>query len=183
MIENRAGIKAQIDLNLTDPKVNYLPIGRVIVDRHFAKQIELIAFALQTNIDDAKQYNIGGIIYDANSPAFHNLTLRTIRVEWLNYLKRTFRLVLELGRNHLDINCLINCVDFCPDDSHEMLHVYSSVVGTISASVVKAFFYDKSGLVYRSESDEIKCLLLPDAACKVFNVITILLFHVLIVMS
>ncbi len=65
VIENRAGIKAQIDLNLTDPKVNYLPIGRVIVDRHFVSQIELIAFALQTNIDDSKQYNIGGIIYES----------------------------------------------------------------------------------------------------------------------
>ncbi len=47
-IDNRAGIRAQIDLNLTAPKIAHLSIGRfIVVDHNFVKQSELIAFALK----------------------------------------------------------------------------------------------------------------------------------------
>ena len=132
------------------------------------RQVELLAFALRNNIDDEKNYDIGGKTYSANDLVYHNQSLRAVRVEWLEYLKHSFRPVLSYANVHKSRNPT-NCVNFCEDDSYEMLTAYSATVSAISSVLVKAFFHEKSGLMYKDDNNQISCLLLPDAIGKFFT--------------
>ena len=161
---NRVGIKQQMILNLHNKERDgRLPVGRLVVERDFAKEIELVAFALCNGIDEKKSYEFDGVSHTYDSFAFHNQTLRAVRYEWIEYLKNTFRVALMSVNGVYNEENPVNCVNFCAYNSYEMTLVYNATINCIASSLAKAFFFGKSSLLYEDEEGRVaSVLILPD---------------------